>query len=86
MIASSASRRQRLDIGCIGQIRVGHDRGRVGVDQHDAVALLAQRLDRLRAGVIELGGLADDDRAGAGDQDGVDVGAFGHGCRMRSDE
>jgi hypothetical protein len=57
---------------------VGHDRRRVGIDQDDAVALLAQRLAGLRAGVIELAGLADDDRAGADDQDAFDVGSFGH--------
>ena len=36
--------RDRLDIGGVGQIRVGHDRRRVGVDQDDPVALLFQRL------------------------------------------
>ena len=41
------------------------------VDQDDPVALLAQRLAGLGAGVVELAGLADDDRAGADDQDAV---------------
>ena len=59
----------RLDVGDVGHLRVGHDRRRVGVDQDDPVALLAQRLAGLRAGVVELAGLADDDRAGADDQD-----------------
>ena len=31
--------RDRLDIGGVGQLRVGHDRRRVGVDQNDPVAL-----------------------------------------------
>jgi len=35
-------------------------------------------LQRLGAGVIELARLADDDRAGAADEDAVDVGALGH--------
>ena len=70
--------RQRLDVGGVGQLGVGHHGGRVGVDQDDAVALRAQRLDRLRAGIIELGRLPDDDRPGAGDEDGVDIGAFWH--------
>ena len=39
------------------------------VDQDDLVALLAQRLAGLGAGVVELAGLADDDRPGADDQD-----------------
>ena len=69
---------ERLDVGAVGELRVGHDRRRVGVDQDDLVALLAQRLAGLGAGVVELAGLADDDRAGADDQDLLDVGALGH--------
>ena len=81
MVGSSASRplllddlgddlrRDRLDIGGVGQIRVGHDRRRIGVDQDDPVALLLERLAGLGAGIVELAGLADDDRAGADDQD-----------------
>ena len=34
--------------------------------------------DSLGSGVIELARLADDDRAGADDEDAVDVGALGH--------
>jgi hypothetical protein len=67
-----------LDVGHIGHVRVGHDGRRVAVDQDDAVALLAQRLAGLGAGVVELAGLADDDRAGADDQDALDVGALRH--------
>ncbi len=35
--------RQRLDVDRVGHVLVGHDRGRVGVDQDRADALLAQR-------------------------------------------
>ena len=70
--------RDRLDIGGVGEIRVGHDRRRIGIDQDDPVALFLQRLAGLGAGIVELAGLADDDRAGADDQDRFDVGAFGH--------
>ena len=49
------------------------------VDQHDLVALLAQGLARLGAGVVELAGLADDDRAGADEQDLLEVGTLRHG-------
>ena len=59
----------RLDVGAVGRLRVGHDGGRVGVDQDDRVAFLAEGLARLGAGVVELAGLADDDRAGADEQD-----------------
>src|SRR3546814_6626679 len=48
------------------------------MDEDDAIALLAQRLARLRARIIELARLADDDRPRADDEDGGDVGAFGH--------
>ena len=70
--------RDRLDIGRVGQIRIGHDRRRIGIDQDDPVALVLQRLAGLGAGIVELAGLADDDRAGADDQDRFDVGSFGH--------
>ena len=71
----------RLDVGDVGHLRIGHDRRRIGVDQDDLVVLLAQRLARLRARIVELAGLADDDRAGADDQDRGDVGSLGHGTR-----
>ena len=70
--------RDRLDVGPVGHLGVGHDRGRVRVDQDDLVPLLAQRLARLGARVVELARLADDDRPGADDQDLVDVGTLGH--------
>ena len=38
-------RGDRLDVGGVGQLRVGHDGGRVGVDQHDLVAFFLQGLD-----------------------------------------
>src|SRR5690606_17381286 len=57
----------RLDVGDVGSFRVGHDGGRVAVDQHHLVAFLLQRLAGLGPGVVELAGLTDDDRAGADD-------------------
>ena len=68
----------RFDVDRVRHVRVGHDRGRVAVDQHHPVALVAQRLARLCAGIVEFAGLADHDRAGADDQDGLDVGALRH--------
>ena len=78
------ARQQRLDVGRVGELRVGHDRRRVRVDEDDLVALLLQDLARLHAGVVELGRLADDDRAGAEDQDLVEVVAARHGATPRS--
>ena len=74
-------RRDRLDVSGVGEIGVGHDRRRIGIDQDDPVALGLQRLAGLRAGIVEFAGLADDDRAGADDQDRFDVGSFGHCAR-----
>ena len=71
-------RRDRLDIGGVGQARIGHDRRRIGVDQDDPVALLLQRLAGLGAGIVELASLADDDRSRADDEDRFDVWAFWH--------
>ena len=68
----------RLDIGGIRHVRIGHDRRRIGIHQDDPVAFLAQGLACLRAGIVELTGLADDDRAGADDQYAFYVGSFRH--------
>ncbi len=74
----------RLDIGAVGRLRIGHDRGRIGVDQHHLVALFAQGLARLGAAVIELARLADDDRTGADEEDFLDVGTSRHICEWPS--
>jgi hypothetical protein len=88
--ASSASGRSRSMIfAIIGQLMgsmyvtsaisgVGHDRRRIRVDEDDPVAFLLERLAGLRARVVELARLPDDDRAGADDQDRLDVGALRH--------
>ena len=60
---------QRLDIHNVCNILVGHDGRRIGVDEDGGDALLAERLARLRAGVVKLRRLPDDDRAGADDED-----------------
>ena len=70
--------RDRLDVGRVGEVGVGHDRRRVRVHEDDAHALLAQHAARLGARVVELARLADDDRAGADDEDALDVVALGH--------
>ncbi len=59
---------QGLDVDAVGHLVVGHDRGRVGVDEHRLDALLAERPAGLAPGVVELGRLADHDRAGADDE------------------
>ncbi len=70
--------RERLDVGRVGEVGVGHDRRRVRVGEDDPVPLLAQDPAGLGARVVELAGLADDDGPRPDDQDRVDVGALGH--------
>src|SRR5437899_489461 len=60
---------ERLEVRDIGDAGVGHDRRRVRVHEHRFDALLPQRTAGLRAGVVELGRLADQDRAAPDDQD-----------------
>ncbi len=67
-----------FDVGGVGNTRIGHDRRRVGIDQHDLVAQGAQRLACLRAGIIELAGLADDNRPGADNEDFADIASLWH--------
>ena len=72
------SRCNGLHVGGVGQLRVGHDGGRVRVYENDPVALLAQHLAGLGAGVVELAGLADDDGAAPDNENALDVLALGH--------
>lgn len=67
--ALDEGRRHGADVGAVGEVGVGHDGGRVGVDEHHLVALLGERLARLRPGVVELARLPDHDGAGAEDHD-----------------
>ena len=71
---------QRLHIHLVGNGRVRHDGGGVGVDEDHLVAFLLQRQAGLRARVVELRGLADDDGAGTNDQYFVNIGALRHGA------
>ena len=64
---------ERLEVGAVGEAGVGHDRGRVRVDDDRAEAVLAQHLQRLAARVVELAGLPDHDRPGADQADRLDV-------------
>ncbi len=57
----------RLDVGRIRHVRIGHDGGRIRVHQNDAVTLFAQRLAGLRTGVVKLASLSNDNGAGADD-------------------
>ena len=77
-------RSNRLDIGGVCHLRVGHDGRRVGVDQDHPVPLCLQRLAGLCPGIVELAGLTNNDRAGADYEDGADVVAARHPYPFRS--
>src|SRR5579875_3653736 len=68
----------RLHVGGVGELGVGHDRGRVGVDQADPDALGLEHPAGLGPGVVELAALPDDDRAGPDDEHGLEVSAARH--------
>src|SRR5204862_8328427 len=70
--------RERRDIGAIRQLGVGHDRRRITVHEHDLEPFGPQRLTRLAARIVELAGLAADNRTGAADENALQVSATGH--------
>ena len=71
----------RLDVGTVGHARIGHDGGRVGVDENDGIAFLTEGLARLRPGVVELTRLTDYDGAGADQENLAQVGSLWHVCQ-----
>ena len=56
---------ERLHIHLVGDMGVGHNGGRIGIDEDDLVALFLERKAGLCAGIIEFCRLSDDDRTGA---------------------
>ena len=70
--------RQRLHVHLVRDGGIRHDRGGVGVDENDLVPLLLERQARLRAGIVKLSGLTDDDRAGADDHNFLQIRSLGH--------
>src|SRR5205807_6404230 len=70
--------RERLDVSAVGNLGIGHDSRRIRVGEHHFVALGLERFAGLRARVVELRRLPDDDGPGAEDQDLRDVVATGH--------
>jgi hypothetical protein len=64
---------ERFDVSTVGQFGIRHDGGRIGIDENDFVAIGAQGLGGLGAGVIEFASLADHYRAGTDNQYSVQV-------------
>ncbi len=75
---------QRLHVGGRRELRVGHDRGRVGVGQDHPVALFTEHLAGLGARVVELACLSDHDGPRPDQQDRLDVVAARHQATPRS--
>jgi hypothetical protein len=75
---------ERFDVGAVREFRIGHDRGRVGIDQDDPEALLPEHLARLCPRVVELARLTDDDGSGPDDEDGGHIAAARHYERSMS--
>ena len=75
-------RRNGLDVGSVGEIRVGHDGCGIRIDQDNSITLFLECFQCLGAGIIEFAGLADNDWPGTDEQNGFDVSAFGHGMLL----
>jgi len=60
---------QRLDIGGVGELGVGHNCCRIRVSQDDPVTLFSQHPACLRTRVVKLTRLTNDDRARTNEQD-----------------
>jgi hypothetical protein len=64
---------QGFHVSGIRHAGVGHDGGRVRVDQDDLIAQFSEGLAGLSPGIVKLTGLADDDGPGADNHDFADV-------------
>ena len=71
--------RQRFHIDLVRNGGVGHNGGGVGVAQDNLITLFPQSQTGLCAGIVEFGGLTDDNGAGADDENFVNIGSFRHG-------
>src|SRR5439155_19639138 len=71
-------RRDRFDVGGVGELGVGHDGRRVRVDQRHAQPFGPQYPARLGTGVVELARLPDDDRPRADDEHVPQIGPLRH--------
>ncbi len=59
---------QRFDVGPIGHFGIGHDGGRIGINQYDFIPLFPQRFAGLGTGIVKLAGLPNNDGTGADQQ------------------
>ena len=73
---------QGLEVNCIGHHGVGHDGGRIGVNEYHTVPFLFKRFASLSTRVIKLTGLTNNNRTGTDDEYGVNIVSAGHGIRF----
>ena len=59
-----------FNVGAVGKLGVGHDRGGVTVDQDDLIAFFPQSLAGLDPGVVKFAGLSNNDWSRSDDKDG----------------
>ena len=78
--------REGLHVHLVGDVRVRHDGGGIGVHQDDLVPLFLEGKARLRARIVEFRGLADHDRAGTDDHHFLDICPPRHGAAPPSFE
>ena len=71
--APQRGQRERLDVNMIRHVAVRHDGGGVGIDEDDLHPCIFKHFAGLRAGIIKLRGLADDDGPRADDKRAPDV-------------
>ena len=76
--AADSRRVQGLKIDLVRQVLIGHDGRRVGVHQYHVDAFRFQHAAGLGTGIVKLGRLTDDDRAGTDDNDLFDACIFRH--------
>ena len=69
----------RLKVGGVGHLRIGHNRCRIGVDQNDPIALFTQCLTGLRTGIVKLTRLSDNDGTCADNKNRIYITTFWHG-------
>jgi len=69
---------QRPEIYMVGHSGIRHDGSRIAVDKNRLDPIFAQRPEGLGTGVVKFTGLADNDGAGAYNQDAVKIFSFGH--------
>ena len=69
---------ERFNVSDISGFRVGHNCGRIGIDQNDLVAQFAKCLAGLGTGIVKFAGLTDDNRTGTYDEYFVNIRSLWH--------